>query len=104
MIFGSTANNNEPTTENNDNQSVNAVRLNDIRMCTSVNFVWNAVNQYHLNISFSFLVHVFVLTVKKILPLNAHFFHLTNVVLIIIVKTLKVLHSKFRTNFQQVRI
>lgn len=35
MIFGSTANNNEPTTENNDNQSVNAVRLNDIRMCTS---------------------------------------------------------------------
>ncbi|NUE67519.1 MULTISPECIES: hypothetical protein [Snodgrassella] len=34
MIFGSTANNDESTTENNDNHQVNAVRLNNIKMCT----------------------------------------------------------------------
>ncbi|PIT12626.1 TraR/DksA C4-type zinc finger protein [Snodgrassella alvi] len=33
-IFGSSANDNESTTEKNDNQQVNAVRLNNIKMCT----------------------------------------------------------------------
>lgn len=34
MIFGSTANKDQPTTEKNDSNQVNAVRLNNIKMCS----------------------------------------------------------------------
>ncbi|MCT6881472.1 MULTISPECIES: TraR/DksA C4-type zinc finger protein [Snodgrassella] len=34
-MLSSTANNDESTTEKNDNQQVNAVRLNNIRMCSN---------------------------------------------------------------------